>query len=245
LSTCPTCRKETERLGALWASLALIPATSDEFEPSANLRTRFYDTLGGFQHGMASAPKREGWRDKLIALWPKQPAWQMATSFALLVVGLGVGYTLRSGEVKTPVNPEVAQLHEEVTNMRQMVALSLMQQQSASERLRGVSYAYQVPSSDTQTLTALLATVNTDANVGVRLAAVDALRAFGNSPVTRTAIVQSIQKQDAPLVQIALLDLLVDLKVKEAVPELSKLATDEKADASVRQHAKWATERLQ
>ena len=33
--------------------------------------------------------------------------------------------------------------------MRQLVALSLMQQQSASDRLRGVSWAYQVEPSDT------------------------------------------------------------------------------------------------
>ena len=44
--------------------------------------------------------------------------------------------------------------------MSQMVALSLMQQQSAGERLRGVSYAYRVQSSDTEVLSALLATVN-------------------------------------------------------------------------------------
>jgi hypothetical protein len=243
LSTCPQCRAETERLGSLWSSLALLPSVSTEFEPGPNLRTRFYDTLGGFQHGLASAPKPR-FRDRLFALWPKQPAWQMAMSFALLAIGIGVGYVLHPGESKTPATPEIAQLHEEVANMRQMVALSLMQQQSASERLRGVSYAYQVPPSDTQTLTALLATVNTDPNVGVRLAAVDALREFGTSPVTRTALIQAIRKQDAPLVQIALLDLLVDLKAKEAVPELTRLAADEKADASVRQHAKWALERL-
>ena len=53
---------------------------------------------------------------------------------------------------------------------------------------------------------------------------------FGSSPVTRTAIMQSIPKQNTPLVQIALIDLLVDLKEKEAVPELAKLAADDKVD---------------
>ena len=111
LSTCAQCRVETERLGALWTNLALIPSSSAEFEPGANLRTRFYDTLGGFQHGLASAPKR-GVRERLLAWWPKQPAWQMATSFALLVIGVGVGYEVRPAEPKAPVNSEVAQLHE-------------------------------------------------------------------------------------------------------------------------------------
>ena len=129
--------------------------------------------------------------------------------------------------------------------MRQMVALSLLQQQSASERLRGVSWAYRVEPSDTEVLSALLTAVNQDPNVNVRLAAVDALHAFGSSPVTRNAIIRAIPRQTTPLVQIALLDLLVDLKEKEAAPELRKLSTDEAVNGGVRQHARWALEKLQ
>jgi len=249
LGTCDACRAEAERLGSLWKSLALIPSESKDFEPGVNLRSRFYETLGAYRQGLESAPKR-GWRERIFALWPREPAWQMGLSFALLVIGLGVGYQMHpvkgAGVQEQPAaDQEVAQLRGEVNSMRQMVALSLMQQQSAGERLRGVSYAYQAPSSDTEVLSALLTTVNQDQNVNVRLAAVDALHRFGSSPVTRTAIVQSIRKQDTPLVQIALIDLLVDLKDGTAAPELSKIINDEKIDSAVRQHAKWALGKLQ
>jgi hypothetical protein len=243
IAGCEACRKDAEQLGALWRDLALIPAE----EPGPNVRARFYDSLAAFRQGMESAPKRS-LRDRLMALWPAQPAWQMAISFALLVIGLGAGYEMRPGAAKpapeTPENSELAQLRGEVSNMRQMVALSLLQQQSAGDRLRGVSYAYQVPSSDTQVLSALLATVNTDPNVNVRLAAVDALRAFGASPVMRTAVIQSLHKQDQPLVQIALIDLLVDLHETEARPELAKIAADPQINQAVRQHATVAMEKL-
>jgi hypothetical protein len=248
LVTCDPCRSETERLGSLWKSLALIPSESKDFEPGPNLRSRFYETLGAYRQGLESVPKRS-LRDRIFALWPRQPAWQMGLSFALLVVGVGVGYELHPSKgvvvAELPPDQVVSQLRGEVNSMRQMVALSLMQQQSAGERLRGVSYAYQAPSSDTEVLSALLTTVNQDQNVNVRLAAVDALHRFGSSPVTRTAIVQSIRKQDTPLVQIALIDLLVDLKDGSAVPELSQVVTDDKIDSSVRQHAKWALGKLQ
>jgi len=118
--------------------------------------------------------------------------------------------------------------------------LSLMQQQSAGERLRGVNWAYRVESSDTEVLSALLETVNNDSSVNVRLSAVEALHRFGASPVTRTAIVQSIRKQTSPLVQIALIELLVDLKVTDAARELNSLASDNTVDASVRDRARWA-----
>ena len=61
---------------------------------AANLRDRFYETLGAYRQGLESAPKH-GLRERLLALWPKQPAWQMAVSFALLAIGVGVGYELR------------------------------------------------------------------------------------------------------------------------------------------------------
>jgi HEAT repeat protein len=125
-----------------------------------------------------------------------------------------------------------------------MVALSLMQQQSAGERLRGVSWAYRVESSDTEVLSALLSTVNNDQSVNVRMAAVEALHSFGASPVTRTAIVQSIPKQSSPLVQIALIDLLVDLKVTDAAPALKQLSLDPAVDSSVRERAKAALGKL-
>jgi hypothetical protein len=240
LVTCDACRAETERLGSLWRGLALLPDTMPE--PGANVRDRFYESLAAYRHGMESAPKH-GFREKLAALWPRQPAWQMGISFALLVLGVGVGYEIRPQKQEAQ-QPDVAQLRGEVSNMRQMVALSLMQQQSAGERLRGVSWAYRAESSDTEALSALLQTVNNDPSVNVRVSAVEALHTFGASPVTRTAIVQSIRKQTSPLVQILLIDLLVDLKVTDASTELKRLSSDQTVDAGVRERAKWALGRL-
>jgi hypothetical protein len=240
LASCEACRAETDRLGSLWRGLALLPGTMPE--PGANVRDRFYESLAAYRHGMESAPKH-GWKEKLAALWPRQPAWQMGISFALLVLGVGAGYTMRM-EKHEVQQPEVAQLRGEVSNMRQMVALSLMQQQSAGERLRGVNWAYRVESSDTEVLSALLETVNNDSSVNVRISAVEALHTFGSSPVTRTAIVQSIGKQTSPLVQVALIELLVDLKVTDAAPELKKLAADDTVNESVRERAKWALGKL-
>src|ERR1017187_4221303 len=57
-AACDNCRAETERLGALWKSLSLIPGSSADFEPSASLRGRFYETLGAYRQGLESAPRR-------------------------------------------------------------------------------------------------------------------------------------------------------------------------------------------
>jgi HEAT repeats len=126
-----------------------------------------------------------------------------------------------------------------------LIALSLLRQQSASERLRGVSWANRVESSDGQVLAALLDSVNHDPNVNVRLAAADALRTFAMTSAARTEIAKAIILQSAPLVQIALIDLVVDLKDSSSITELRQVAGNDSLNPSVRERAAWAVERLQ
>jgi len=140
---------------------------------------------------------------------------------------------------------EVSHLRGEVDNMRQLVALSLMQQQSASDRLRGVNYAYRVEPSDPEVLAALLTTVNHDPNVNVRLAAVDALKNFTDNPVGRKGLVQALPKQDSPLVQIAILDQIVELRDRSADSTIQFLLSKQNVNPDVRQRAQWALKQLQ
>ncbi len=204
-------------------------------EPSGKVRERFYEMLGAYRQGLAAAEPRKahGW-------------WQIAAAAALLAVGLGTGYVVRgNGPFSGQAPKEVAQLREEVASMRQLVALSLMQQQSASERLRGVSWAYQAEPSDREILEALVAAVNHDTNVNVRLAAVDALRRFSASPETRRAVLEALPSETTPLVQVALIDLLVDFKERDATGVLKTLAANQDVNDGVRQQAEWALEKLQ
>ncbi|MCU1336823.1 MAG: anti-ECFsigma factor, ChrR [Bryobacterales bacterium] len=236
LASCEACRSEVSRIGALWQSLDLLPVE----EPSGKVRERFYEMLGAYRQGLASVETRKG------EPWWRKPVWQIAAAAAVLAIGMGIGYGVRGGGQPPG---EVSQLREEVANMRQLVALSLLQQQSASERLRGVSWSYQVEPSDKEVLNALVTAVNHDPNVNVRLAAVDALRPFTGSPAThlaaRNAVVQALPKQTVPIVQVALIDFLAELKERNAAPELRRLVSDPDIDSGVRKRAEWALERMQ
>lgn len=227
LDECPACRVEAERLGALWRDLAVLPAD----EPGTDVRERFYERLTAYRDGAdhRAASSRQMWR-------------RIAAGIALLAGGGAIGYGVRAGQGPAA---EITQLRGEVNNMRQLVTLSLLQQQSASERLRGVSWAYRAEPSDTEVLGALLDAVNHDTNVNVRLAAVDALRTFSANRGARDAVMQALPQQPDPIVQVALIDLLVDLKETAAAPELKRVASNGSADAGVRQRAEWALEKLQ
>ncbi len=236
LAGCEACRTEIERLGALWQDLAQLPAV----EPGEAVRLRFYESLDAYRQGLESAPQ-DSWTARVAALWPRRPLAQMAIAASLLVAGVLGGYALRPSQ---PVQ-EITALKEEVAHMRQMVALSLLQQQSASERLRGVSWAYRSEPSDTEVLRALISTIEHDENVNVRLAAVDALRAFGQTPLARQAAVDALPRQNAPLVQVALIDLLVDMRDRDAVGDLNRLASTGEVNESVKERARWAMGELQ
>ena len=94
-----------------------------------------------------------------------------------VAAGLVGGYHMAGGARSA----EIAQLQDEVMKTQRMVALSLLQQQSATERLRGVSYSNRVEGPDREVLQALLHTVKYDTSVDVRLAAIDALHAGGDA----------------------------------------------------------------
>jgi HEAT repeat protein len=139
----------------------------------------------------------------------------------------------------------MAELRKEMSGMRQLVTLSLLQQQSATERLRGVNYSYRVEPDDSEVLSALLRTVNQDSSVDVRLAAIDALRSFSNNPVARRGLVQSLGNQNSPLTQIALVDTLTELKERSSVSTMRQLLDETNLDENVRKRLTAAIRTLE
>lgn len=227
LATCQACSAETARVRRLWSRIADLPAP----RPSPYMTTRFYAALDGWQQ--AQGERRSGfWR------WlPVSPAWQVATSTACVLCGLIAGTLLTN---RGSSSTEVAELRKEMTGMRQLVTLSLLQQQSASERLRGVNWSYRAEPNDLEVLDALLQTVGQDSSVDVRLAAVDALRNFGDSPVARRGLLNALVKQESPLAQIAIIDALTEMRDRNAAAPLRTLLKQQSLDPSVRARAQRA-----
>jgi hypothetical protein len=221
----------------------------DDAAPDAGAKVRFQEMLAAYQAGMAAAeqaarpvvpsvgtPPRVAW-------FPTRPVWQFAMAAGLLLAGILCGrYWPQAG---AGGNPEMAQLRAQVENLHQMVAISMLQQQSPSARMRGVTYTEKISQPDPQVLDALLQAVNHDANVNVRLSAVDALQKFATGPEVALAMVNSIPEQESPLVQIALIDMLVQLDARGAASGLARISKDMKMDEMVRQRAAWALRKME
>jgi hypothetical protein len=237
LAECAACRSKAARLKAFWMRLGAIP----EEAPSAAGRGRLDALLADYRR---STRRRwfeggfEGWWENW---WPKRPAAQMACALTTLVVGLLAGHALT---VDVQRNSEVAHLQDEVSSTRQLVALSLLRQQSASDRLKGVDWSYQIPRPEPQVVNALLDTVNYDDTVDVRLAAVDALRRLSTERGIKSQLAQALDRQESPLVQIALIDALADSRTPESLSAIRRVLDTQSLNPAVRSHAQSAIDRI-
>jgi hypothetical protein len=172
----------------------------------------------------------------------RRPLLEAAAIAATLVLGIVAGYRMHT---TAPAGQEISELRSELTQTRQMVALSLMQQQSATDRLKGINWSYRLQDPGNDVLKALLDTLMHDANVNVRLATVDALRQFGGQPAVRRGVVEAMARQESPMVQIALIDLAVDLHEKESIQTLKQFTEDPSLDQSVRERAQKGLQELE
>jgi hypothetical protein len=234
VDTCAACRGQLAELGVVWRGLETMPQP----EPTETMRRRFHETLAAYEEGFQDAQRRHAMtvpvRPRWAGWWPARPAWQIAFASAFALLCLIGGY--RFAKAPGAPNPEMVALRSQIDGLRQMVALSLLQQQSPNARMRGVSFS-QMAQADPQVEQALLFAVSHDPNVNVRISAVDALAKFANNPDVKRALVDAVPVQDSPLVQIELIDLLVQIHDKDAAEALRKLAQNSQLDDAVRQEA--------
>lgn len=238
---CPPCRSEAEHLSRVWRRLGAIP----EEKPDATMRARFDAMLEAYQQGLGQARRGPSWRETigrfLEGWWPREPVYQFSFAMAFLIAGLVTGHLAAT---RGRGGLELERLREEVQSTRQLATLSLLRQQSASERLKGVDWSYRVQP-DPEVMQALLRAVNDDPNVNVRLAAVDALHQAAGDARVRSSLIESLPKQNSPMVQIALIDLMVDMREKQSAGALKRLLNDKSLNEAVRQRAEWGLGRLQ
>lgn len=232
IATCTSCREEIEGLSALWAKLGVLP----QEQPSGRLRANFYAMLDDTKRKPAN---------RIVAFWKefwsfRKPAYGFSFGLALLVVGIGAGSLLTGGSG----SGKVAVLHQELQDMRQTVALSMLDRPSAAERLEGISWSAGLDKLSVKTIKALVNKLDGDPNVNVRLAAVDALYLFRDDPAVKDSLVRSLAKQDSPLVQVALIDLLVDIRERRAADALKQLIGNAKLAPQVKEHAELGLKQI-
>ena len=260
LAACTTCAAEAAVVAELWDGLAV----SGEGVPTQRMRARLDAALAAELERPARAPlafqgRAGGLADSDHS--PEPTSTSRPSAFrrwlplaAMLLLGLGLGYLTfgRRGD-------DVALLRQEVGDLHSMVALSLLEKGSASERLQGVAFSRDslgalgagrgaLPGLDDQggqgqggqrdqseqVVAALFTRLLEDPNVNVRLAALEALRPTANRADHRGRLVEAVSRQDSPLVALSLIDLLIESGTPAARHDLEQLLANDQLDPVVR-----------
>lgn len=198
---------------------------SERLEPGARLKVSFDKLL---QEEIAKQKS-----SKTISL--SQPVmYRMAAGVVLVMVGVGIGYWINKNQQR---ENEMLALKREVQATKQMMLVMMDNQQSASQRIQGVNVALKIDRADDEVVRALSKMMNEDPNTNVRLAALDALSKFHEEPLVRKELIQALGKQKDPVVQIALIQLMVRMKEKGVAKDLERIIDDDETMKAVKDEA--------
>lgn len=203
VSECEHCRLELHHLQSAWTALEEIP----ELEPSSQLRERFYGMLDNEKSG------KQGLRSLFQAVWPARPQSALSYTFVIILFGFVMGRFLITGgsTMSRDINqPQISQIQEDVSQLRDMVALTLLSQDSVQARLRGIDFARTNISNDPRVLTLLLNTFERDETRNVRLAALDVLGNYLDDPMVKERIYNNLLMETSPIVQLKIVELLLE-----------------------------------
>lgn len=164
------------------------------------------------------------------------PAWlKVAAVIVVALVTYSGGYYLGSEKGRQ----QVVQLEAALGQTKQQVLLASLQEYTGPQKIEAVYAVSQLGQTGDALIDALVATMNSDKNVNVRLAAINALSGMiSKNDRVKQALIQSLPLQENPLLQISLIQVLTESGVKEAKKEIESVAADEKTDESVKAFAK-------
>ena len=239
LAGCPSCREELESLSTLWTRLGVL----EPEHPSGRLRENFYAMLEAEIGKKSPAALREEQPSFFNSLRKfmtfRHPAFAAGFSFLLVIGSLYVGFNIGGGS-----RTEVRSLRNEIQDARKTAALSLLDRPSTADRLEGINCSSQLENPDATTLKALFERLNGDSSPNVRLAAIDALYLFRDRPGIKEGLIRSLEKQTLPIVQVALIDLLVDIRERRAADALKKLIQTQKINPEVKKRAEMGLKKI-
>ncbi|QDA60987.1 HEAT repeat domain-containing protein [Hymenobacter jejuensis] len=234
VAQCAACQQEVAEIRALTAEFeAVVPGV-----PSTKLRTNFLAMLAEEEatlQSAAPAPKAEGKQRWLTFDAPV--AWmRIAASIALVAAGVLLGLLLGPAKngAQLAASEAPADKSEQLAQALKIVPTPAV---SASDRIRLVSQSPGKVEPGSPAVQVLINTLNFDPNPNVRLAACEALFRLRADPRVGEAFVQSLPIQTDPNVQITLIEILVELNERRAVPQLERLAKRRDALPVVRKQA--------
>jgi hypothetical protein len=217
LAECAGCQAEFAGNRQLWEMMGQIKAPA----PSTQMTQRFDATLKNYKESIRSVQPGtfDAVKRQVREFFNPDYAIRYAYAMGLLLAGGFIGYAINGTSKRADMayTQQIDTLATQVQEMKRMMMLTLIENPSATERLRAVSYTSEITSADPIVIEALVTTLNNDPNVNVRLVTLEALSQYASDPGVRKELIQAMLLQDSPMVQAALADVMVKLQEKKSI----------------------------
>ena len=235
ISSCAQCDKEFREISKLYDSLGRLP------KPSAAMKQRFDATLEAYKvgqsdrHAFAAREQKEGPVNVFCRIWRNGYAQAASIAIAFLF-GIAAG----GWESETGADDRIDSIEAELSSLKEFTAFSLLSQNSASERLRGLEWLGNMDTEDTKVINALYDRLSYDPNINVRQAALDALDRYARNKQVRTNLIALLEEPNSPMIRAELIRLLVRWAERDSLPVLERIAANGEEDESIRELAQWS-----
>lgn len=222
--------QDVKELENVYRNMGSLP----EPEPSDKMSSRFYRMLEQEKGKEMQSEYPKGkqqvrrWFEYLSSIArPKQVAYALSIFIAGMVIG---NWAIPFQNYRQQLN----RLSGEVSQMREVMMLSLLDNDSVTERLKAVNVSMEMQPADNKVADALLKTLQNDPNINVRLAAIEALLHHASQPRVREGLVNAITTQKSPIIQAALADAMLMLQEKRSIKKFRKLLDQNDLDPNLR-----------
>ncbi|MBQ4801661.1 HEAT repeat domain-containing protein [Aquimarina sp. MMG015] len=223
LTNCNSCK---ESLNELRLILNGIDNTDQEL-PNKTLKE-------GFEK-MLEQEKKLLSESKVISLHnSSKKYWKTALQIAATIALIISSYFYGKQQNNASFYKEMAVLEKEKIQLKQEVTISLIENESASKRLQAVNYAEEFEKPGNDILEALISKMFYDDHINVRLAAAEALAKFSDLEMVRKSFINALETEQDPGMQIELIQILVSIQEKRAVPSMEKLLQNEETPSYVK-----------
>jgi Putative zinc-finger len=222
LHSCANCRQLQQEYEIVLKS---FHAGSKEVVPVEKMNSAFFEML--------KQEKELVSRKKMSLIYPIFLKYA-AAACVFIAFGVWLG---RSFLADQSAENQMVVLQNEIQETKKLVMLSMLKQNSASERIKAVSYADQMPKAQKEIVDALIHTFLYDETVNVRLAAAQALAKFGQEKAVRLAFIRSLKIETDAIVQITVIEIVSSLHDTDAVNALQNLSKNDSLPEIVRQKA--------
>lgn len=211
----------------LWQALGELP----QAEPTANLRRGFYEQLE-----KAGQPG-PGARVRNWLGLSSNTGWVTAT--ACLLIGFAASQISVDRLPSPPAEPaRLAALEENIALLNRELVLDRLQDDAPGTRLLGIHKASELVRDDQEIAQALLLRATEDRSPSVRSAAIDALGPQLSSSTVGDELMSLLENAESPIVQLALVDLVLRNGSQQQLGLLLDLANDNRLHTDLVRHVK-------